>query len=172
MWHVTCDTLHVTCDILSKFQLPCSYCLLFMILWRSGGNGSLNELINDEAVFRTAPATPGLLYLVLEQQERSSVSCWKLLSREQEYHQRCQQFVCLEIISKSRCRLGKRAAICEDTIWQQLRRSFKGLISSGHQRALQAAQWCRVCQCWCMMHLISMEGIIENSAWECNNGII
>ena len=36
-----------------------------MILWRCGGKGwlnqSVNELINDEAVFRTAPATPGLL---------------------------------------------------------------------------------------------------------------
>ena len=67
MWHVTCDTWHVTRDmfggvnILSKFQLPSSYCLWFMILWRSGGKGSLNELINDEAVYRTAPATPGLL---------------------------------------------------------------------------------------------------------------
>ena len=40
-----------------------------MILWRSGGKGWINELINelmnewinDEAVYRTAPATPGLL---------------------------------------------------------------------------------------------------------------
>ena len=88
-WHVTCDTWHVTCDmwpvthdmwhvtrdtfggvsILSKFQLPSSYRLWFMILWRSGGKGWLNELmnewinqlINDEAVYRTDPATPGLL---------------------------------------------------------------------------------------------------------------
>ena len=47
MWHVTCDTWHMTCymfggvNILSKFQLPSSYCLLFMILWRSGGKGWL-----------------------------------------------------------------------------------------------------------------------------------
>ena len=71
---VTCDTWHVTCDmwhtkydtwlgvnIFSKFQLPSSYCLWFMILWRSGGKGSLSELISNEAVYRTAPATPGLL---------------------------------------------------------------------------------------------------------------
>ena len=67
MWHTTCDTWHVTRDtfggvtIISKFQLPSSYRLWFMILWRSGGKGWLNELINDEAVYRTAPATPGLL---------------------------------------------------------------------------------------------------------------
>ena len=47
-WHVTHDMWHVTCDIfgevniLSKFQLPSSYCLWFMIIWRSGGKGSLN----------------------------------------------------------------------------------------------------------------------------------
>ena len=44
-WHVTRDTWHVTRDtfwgvnILSKFQLPSSYRLWFMILWRSGGKG-------------------------------------------------------------------------------------------------------------------------------------
>ena len=56
-WHVTRDiwnmkrTWHVTCDILwevnilSKFQLPSSYCLWFMILWRSGGKGWRTDLI-------------------------------------------------------------------------------------------------------------------------------
>ena len=75
MWQVTRDTWHVTCDmfgevnILSKFQLPSSYRLWLMILWRSGGKGwlaewmneSMNESMNYEAVYRTAPATPGLL---------------------------------------------------------------------------------------------------------------
>ena len=67
MWHMTRDTWHLTCDmfggvnILSKFQLPSSYRLWFMILWRSGGKGWLGELMNHEAVYRTAPATPGLL---------------------------------------------------------------------------------------------------------------
>ena len=74
MWHMTCEMRHVTHDmwhvtrdmfggmnILSKFQLPSSYCLWFMILWRSGGKGSLCKWINYEAVYRTAPATPGLL---------------------------------------------------------------------------------------------------------------
>ena len=48
MWHVTRDMSHVTCDtfgwvnILSKFQLPSSYRLWFMILWRSGGKGWIN----------------------------------------------------------------------------------------------------------------------------------
>ena len=52
-WHVTRDTRHVTRDtfggvnILSKFQLPSSYRLWFMILWRSGGKGSVTELMNQ-----------------------------------------------------------------------------------------------------------------------------
>ena len=62
--NLTCDMFGGV-NILSKFQLPSSYRLWFMILWRSGGKGSLtdwiNEWINDEAVYRTAPATPGLL---------------------------------------------------------------------------------------------------------------
>ena len=54
MWHVTCDTWHMKCDtfggvnILSKFQLPSSYCLWFMILWRSGGKGSLNQWVTRQ----------------------------------------------------------------------------------------------------------------------------
>ena len=60
MWHVTGDSGHVTRDmwhvthdmfegvnILSKFQLPSSYRLWFMILWRSGGKGWLAEWINE-----------------------------------------------------------------------------------------------------------------------------
>ena len=52
-WHVTSDTWHMTCDmfggvnVLSKFQLPSSYCLWSMILWRSGGKGWMNEWINE-----------------------------------------------------------------------------------------------------------------------------
>ena len=71
MWHVTRDmwrdTWHMTCDmfggvnILSKFQLSSSYGLWFMILWISGGKGSVTESVKYEAVYRTAPATPGLL---------------------------------------------------------------------------------------------------------------
>ena len=43
MWHVTGYTGHMTCDmfwgvnILSKFQLPSSYGLWFMVSWRLGG---------------------------------------------------------------------------------------------------------------------------------------
>ena len=52
-WQVTRDTWHVTRDtfggvnILSKFQLPSSYRLWFMILWRSGGKGWIAEWINE-----------------------------------------------------------------------------------------------------------------------------
>ena len=67
---MTRDTRHMTRDmfggvnILSKFQLPCSYRLWFMILW---GKGWLSHWINYEVVYRTAPATPGLLNSTLTQ---------------------------------------------------------------------------------------------------------
>ena len=70
MLHVTCDTWNMTCDmlwgvnILSKFHLPSSYFLWFTILWTSRGKGSLTDWMNDEAVCRTAPATPGLLIIL------------------------------------------------------------------------------------------------------------
>ena len=44
-------------NILSKFQLSRSNGFGFM----EEKGESLNELFNDEAVYRTAPATPGLL---------------------------------------------------------------------------------------------------------------
>ena len=45
MWHATCDMWHVLGGEHSlKFQLPSSYCLWFMILWRSGGKGWLTYL--------------------------------------------------------------------------------------------------------------------------------
>ena len=59
MWHMTCDTWHVTwhmthdmwhvwgVNILSKFQLPSSYGLWFMILWIYGGDGWLAQLMNE-----------------------------------------------------------------------------------------------------------------------------
>ena len=60
MWHVTRDTWHKTHDmrhvtydmlwgvnLLSKLQLPSSSGLWFMIFWRLGGKGWLNELINE-----------------------------------------------------------------------------------------------------------------------------
>ena len=70
MWHVTRDIWHMwhaTCDllwgmnILSKFQLPTSSDLWFMIFWRLGGKGWLSHLMSNEADCRTAPATQGLL---------------------------------------------------------------------------------------------------------------
>ena len=67
MWHMTHDTGHMTHDIwcgvniLSKFQLSSSNGLAVMMLWISGGKGSLTDWINYEAVCRTAPATLGLL---------------------------------------------------------------------------------------------------------------
>ena len=50
MWHVTHDTWHMgggEVNILSNFQLPSSYSLWFMILWRFGGKGSLTHWNNE-----------------------------------------------------------------------------------------------------------------------------
>ena len=67
MWHLTCDKWHVTHDtwhmtrdmrhgtcemlwgvnIISKFQLPSSSGLRFMLFWRLGGKGSISDWINQ-----------------------------------------------------------------------------------------------------------------------------
>ena len=90
MWHVTCDTWHVTHDtwhvtrwggwtFSQNFSSLALTVFLFMILWRYGGKGSLtyrmNELIRDEAVYRTALATPGLLNIYNYWQTRCSRGC-------------------------------------------------------------------------------------------------
>ena len=63
MWHVTRDIWGM--KILSKCQLHSSYDLGETIFWGYIHEGWLdqwkNQLINDEGVCKTAPATPGLL---------------------------------------------------------------------------------------------------------------
>ena len=60
MWHVTHDMWHVTHDmlggmnILSKLQLPSSYCLWSMILWYYEDMEEKAHSLSDEAVYRTA----------------------------------------------------------------------------------------------------------------------
>ena len=71
MWHVTCDTWQVTHDmwgevnLLSKFQLSSFYGLGVKVFWiyfnKWWRSQSVNKLINEKGVCRTAPATPGLL---------------------------------------------------------------------------------------------------------------
>ena len=58
------------------------------MFWRSGGKGSLTQSVNYEGVCRTAPATPGLLIIHMDQTtaplqtisihqvKRSSISCF------------------------------------------------------------------------------------------------
>jgi len=52
-------------NIFSTFQLSSSYGLGKKVYWCIGTKGwknqSINELMSNEAVYRTAPATPGLL---------------------------------------------------------------------------------------------------------------
>ena len=67
MWHMTHVTWLVV-NIVSNFQVPSSNGLGFMVLWIFGGKGSLTWL----GVSRTAPATPGLLNTLSEQE---SFSC-------------------------------------------------------------------------------------------------
>ena len=47
------------------FQVPSSYGLGWTVSWifwtKGSPNESMNKLINDKGVYRTAPATPGLL---------------------------------------------------------------------------------------------------------------
>ena len=78
MWHVTCDTWHVTHDMwhvtglggLTFSQNFSSLALTICDLWYyedlEEKDDSLNQSVNDEAVYRTAPATPGLLKRVSE----------------------------------------------------------------------------------------------------------
>ena len=67
MWHVTHDTWHVTCDTFGgggedSLKISAPQLLPFVIydimkIWRK----RMSDWINHEAVYRTAPATPGLL---------------------------------------------------------------------------------------------------------------
>ena len=90
-WHVTRDMWHVTCDmlwgvyILSKFRLPSSSGLWFMICWKLGGKGWLNEWMSNEADCRTAPPTLGPLiitYTRIEPAQNQKIS-WKAFENSQ-----------------------------------------------------------------------------------------
>ena len=70
MWHMTCDIWHMTHGVAWTFSQNFS-CLALMAwdLWcceyleekADWLTEWINELMNDEAVYRAAPATPGLL---------------------------------------------------------------------------------------------------------------
>ena len=66
MWHVTRDNWHVTCWVGWTFSqnfssLALTVCDLWYYEDLEEKADSLAHKINDEAVYRTAPATPGLL---------------------------------------------------------------------------------------------------------------
>ena len=68
MWHVTCDTWHVTClgrwTFSQNFSsLALTVCDLWYYEDLEEKDHWLNYLNNYEAVYRTAPATPGLLIM-------------------------------------------------------------------------------------------------------------
>ena len=69
-WHVTCDTWHVTHGEGWTFSQNFSFIALTVWdLWcceyLEQKDHSLTHSMNDEAVYRTAPATPGLLNIRL-----------------------------------------------------------------------------------------------------------
>ena len=83
MYTVSCLLSFVYCFVstvwclLSCVLLPISYGLWFMILWISGGkDDSMNQSVNDKAVYRTAPATPGLLIITCRHHTGSSHRFW------------------------------------------------------------------------------------------------
>ena len=93
-WHETrdtCDTWHMrheTWHILSKCQLPSSYCLVFMIFWRFVRKGWLTEWMNgwmnNKAVCRAAPATPGLVNMT--QHYNTKIQCPNFTIRQYITH--------------------------------------------------------------------------------------
>ena len=79
MWHITCDTWNMTCDTWhvtccggwTFFKNCISLALTVCDLWyyedlEEKAHG-INQWINHKAVYRTAPATPGLLIIVVLQ---------------------------------------------------------------------------------------------------------
>ena len=83
-WDVTCDTWHVTC--LVRWTFSQNFSLPFVIydimkIWRKRMtrwiNELMNESINGEAVYRTAPATPGLLttWRTRKMYEEGNIKC-------------------------------------------------------------------------------------------------
>ena len=67
-WHVKCDTWHIAHDIYGGWTFSQNFSSLALTvcdLWYyedlEEKDEWLNQWINDEAVYRTAPATPGLL---------------------------------------------------------------------------------------------------------------
>ena len=78
IWHVTRDTWHVThdtWDVWGGWTFSQNFRSLALTVWDLGYYEDLeekdewiNQLINHEAVYRTAPATPGLLNISSYQQ--------------------------------------------------------------------------------------------------------
>ena len=67
-WHVTCDTWHVTRDKFgggwTSSQNFSSLTLTVCDSWYYEDLEEKDESLNDEAVYRTAPATPGLFNII------------------------------------------------------------------------------------------------------------
>ena len=70
MWQVTHDMWHMTHDtycgmnILSKFQLPSSFGFGLTVFWIYFHKPWLSYLMSHKAIYKTAPATPGLLNIL------------------------------------------------------------------------------------------------------------
>ena len=87
MWQVTRDTWHVTCLVGWTFSqtfisLALTVCDLCYYEDLEEKDDLINELINHKAVYRTAPATPGLLIIGKKGPSKSYVNgmgkCWPI----------------------------------------------------------------------------------------------
>ena len=92
MWHMPCDTWHVThetwlvVNTVSKCQVSSSNGLVFMALWIFGRKGwpTCNQWMNDQGVCRTAPATPSLLKTWQNLSDIFKIIITKILSNSQK----------------------------------------------------------------------------------------
>ena len=83
-WHVTWrDTWHVTClggwTFYQNFSsLAITVCDLWYYEYLEEKDDSINELISDKAVYRIAPATPGLLIMGFGSQKLFLFGCFSV----------------------------------------------------------------------------------------------
>ena len=84
MWHIACDKWHVTCDMWwTLSQNVSSLALTVCDFWYyedlEEKDDSVTKWMNYEAVYRTAPATRGLLIIEEENVEKIvGISRWRV----------------------------------------------------------------------------------------------
>ena len=109
MLHLTCDMCYMTCDMWSSvvgensLKVSASQLLLFvtydiLIIWRKRLTDWVTESINNKAVCRTAPATPGLLIMPMYSKALKIIQWYANFSKSMKSIRKCLQ-VCTSIIN-------------------------------------------------------------------------